>query len=331
MFKASYLKLHKTGELSERADKLTKMLQSCRICPKDCEVNRLENKMAACYSGLLPIVSSYCVHLGEEPVLSGSADRGNFNGVGNIFFGNCNLRCVYCQNYEISQNHRLEINNEVSIEKLAEIMLELQSRNVNAIGLVSPTHFVPQIVKALSIAAGNGLHLPLIYNTNSYDSVEILKILDGIIDIYLPDIKYSEDEYGYRFSKIKEYVSHSRASIKEMYGQVGSELVLENGILRRGLIIRHLILPNDLAGSKETLKFIAEIDKRICISLMSQYYPVHKAVEIDLLSRNIREREYVKVLEIMDQLGLENGFIQEFESESYYRPDFFNRSEPFKS
>lgn len=253
MFIPSYIKLFHTGELSDRAVKLRSMLEDCYICPKDCKVNRLNNELAACYSGFKPVVSSYCVHYGEEPVLVGSKENLNENGVGNIFFGNCNLRCVYCQNYEISQNHRTEIKNEVSVERLAEIMLELQSRNVNAIGLVSPTHFVPQIILALEIAIKDGLCLPLIYNTNSYDSVEVIKLLDGIIDIYLPDLKYSEDEYGYKYSKIKNYVKHSREAITEIHRQVGSELIMENNILKRGLIIRHLILPNDIAGSHDTL------------------------------------------------------------------------------
>ena len=330
MFEPSYIKLSSSGELSVRANKLEAMLADCDICPKDCRVNRLENQIAACYSGYKPVVSSYCVHFGEEPLLVGSKESDNENGVGNIFFGNCNLRCVYCQNYEISQNHKTEIKNEVTIERLAEMMLELQAKNVNAIGFVSPTHFVPQIVKAVETAARDGLNRPLVYNTNSYDSLEVLKLLDGIIDIYLPDLKYSEDEYGYKYSKIKNYVRHSREAITEMHRQVGSELVTENNLLKKGLIIRHLILPNDIAGSYDTLKFISELDNNISLSVMSQYYPTHKALTSDLLSRNIREREYVKVLDYLDEFRLENGFLQEFESENYYRPDFGDREEPFR-
>ena len=330
MFIPSYIKLFHTGELSDRAVKLRSMLEDCNICPKDCKVNRLNNEIAACYSGFKPVVSSYCVHFGEEPVLVGFKENDNENGVGNIFFGNCNLRCVYCQNYEISQNHKTEIRNEVSIERLAEIMIELQGRNVNAIGLVSPTHFVPQIILALEIAIKDGLCLPLVYNTNSYDSVEVIKLLEGIIDIYLPDLKYSDDEYGYKYSKIKNYVKHSRDAISEMHRQVGSGLIIENNILKRGLIIRHLILPNDIAGSYDTLRFISELGSNISLSVMSQYYPIHKALTTDLLSRNIRESEYVKVLDLLDVYNLENGFLQEFESESYYRPDFKDREEPFK-
>ena len=326
----AYINLFHSGELSVRAKKLEAMLADCNICPKDCKVNRIRNEVAACYSGYNPVVSSHCVHYGEEPLLSGDKNNFNDNGVGNIFFGNCNLRCVYCQNYEISQNHKTEIKNEVTIERLAEIMLELQAKNVNAIGFVSPTHFVPQIVMALEIAASNGLNLPLIYNTNSYDSLEVIQLLDGIIEIYLPDLKYSEEDYGYKYSKIKNYVQHSQNAITEMHRQVGSDLIIENGLLKKGLIVRHLILPNDIAGSYDTLKFISELDNKISLSVMSQYYPTHKALTIDLLSRNIREREYEKVFEWMDELDLQNGFFQEFESENYYRPDFKDRAEPFK-
>ncbi len=330
MFEPSYIKLYKSGELSERSQILESMLADCNICPKDCRINRQKNEIAACYSGNEPVVSSYCVHYGEEPGLAGTAEFSNENGIGNIFFGNCNLRCVYCQNYEISQNHKSEKKNEVTRERLAEMMIELQNKNVNAIGFVSPTHFVPQIVSGMNIAAGKGLNLPLVYNTNSYDSAEVLKLLDGVIDIYLPDLKYSEDEYGYRYSKIKNYVSFSRAAIAEMYRQTGSDLVIENGLIKKGLLIRHLILPNDLAGSYDTLKFISELDNKISVSLMSQYYPVHKALTTDLLSRNIRQSEYEKVLKWMDEFCLENGYLQEFESENYYRPDFNDRAEPFK-
>ncbi|MFZ1461956.1 MAG: radical SAM protein [Ignavibacteria bacterium] len=330
MFEPSYLKLYKSGELSERSETLEAMLSDCDICPKDCKVNRLKNEIAACYSGREPVVSSYCIHHGEEPGLSGAEEFTNDNGIGNIFFGNCNLRCVYCQNYEISQNHKAEKKNEVTRQRLAEMMIELQNKNVNAIGFVSPTHFVPQIVSAVKIAVENGLNLPLVYNTNSYDSVRVLKLLDGIFDIFLPDIKYSEDEYGYKYSKIKNYVSYSQAAIAEMHRQVGSDLIIENGLIKRGMIIRHLILPNDIAGSYDTLKFISGLDKNISLSVMSQYYPVHKALTTDLLSRNIRQREYEKVIDWMDELKLDNGYLQEFESENYYRPDFNDRAEPFK-
>ncbi|HWP45580.1 MAG TPA: radical SAM protein [Candidatus Limnocylindrales bacterium] len=325
MFQPSYLKLYESGELKERVEKLEAMLASCNICPRDCRVNRLNDEIAACYSGYKPIVSAYVPHFGEEPQLVGT------HGVGNIFFGNCNLRCVYCQNYQISQNWRIERKNEVTFERLAEMMIELQGKGCHSIGLVSPTHFVPQIVKAVYLAIPMGLRLPLVYNTNAYDSVEVLKLLDGIIDIYLPDLKYSEDEMGWQYSKVKEYVRHARAALKEMYRQMGSELILgEDGLVKRGLIIRHLVLPNDIAGSKESLKFIRnELSNRVTLSIMSQYYPTHKAKNLPLLDRKIRESEYNKVLQLLEKLGFEEGWIQDFESTDYYRPDFDNREQPF--
>lgn len=325
MFQPSYLKLYETGELKARVEKLEAMLASCNICPRDCQVNRLKDEIAACYSGYKPIVSAYVPHFGEEPQLVGT------HGVGNIFFGNCNLRCVYCQNYQISQNWRVEKKNEMTFERLAEMMIELQGKGCHSIGLVSPTHFVPQIVKAVYLAIPMGLRLPLVYNTNAYDSVEVLKLLDGIIDIYLPDLKYSEDEMGWQYSKVKEYVRHARAALKEMYRQMGSELVMgEDGLVKRGLIIRHLVLPNDIAGSKESLKFIRnELSNRVTLSIMSQYYPTHKAKNLPLLDRKIRESEYDKVLQLLEKLEFEEGWIQDFESTDYYRPDFDNREQPF--
>jgi putative pyruvate formate lyase activating enzyme len=325
MFIPSYIKLYETGELKERADKLEAMLESCNICPKDCKVNRLKDEIAACYSGYLPIVSSYVPHFGEEPALVGT------RGVGNIFFGNCNLRCVYCQNYQISQNWREERKNTVSFERLAEMMLELQEKGCHQIGFVSPTHFVPQIVRSVLIAAQKGLRLPLIYNTNTYDSVEVLKLLDGIIDIYLPDMKYSDDPAGYQYSKIRNYVHYSRLALQEMHRQVGSELVHgEDGTIKRGLIIRHLILPNDMAGSEDTLRFVSsDLDKNVTMSIMAQYYPTHQALKIPILSRKIRERELEKVLELMEKFEMESGWAQEFEAENFYRPDFKDRNEPF--
>lgn len=326
MFIPSYVHLYETGELKKRVELLDSMLESCNICPLDCQVNRKAGEMARCYSRYLPIVSSYTPHFGEEPPLVGT------KGTGNIFFGNCNLRCVYCQNYQISQNHREEIKNEVTFDRLADIMLELQARGCDNIGLVSPTHFVPQIVKAIYIAVGKGLHLPMIYNTNAYDSVEVLKLLDGIIDIYLPDLKYSDEEIGYNYSKVRNYPHYARASIKEMHRQVGSDLVFgDDGLLKRGLIIRHLVLPNDVAGSEETLKWIAnELGNGVALSIMSQYYPTNRAGSIMLLSREIRESEYEKVLNLIEKFGFENGWIQDYESKGYYRPDFSDRFAPFK-
>ena len=335
MYSPPYRALYESGELTRRAGQLVTMLESCNICPLDCQVNRLAGKISRCYSGRLPIVSSYCPHFGEEPALVGT------NGVGNIFFGNCNLKCSYCQNYEISQRWKEERKNEVTVQRLAGMMIELQDiHKCHAIGFVSPTHFVPQMVEGILEACRHGLHIPIIYNTNAYDSVEVLRLLDGIMDIYLPDIKYAEDEAGYRYSGVREYATHARNALREMYRQMGSELIIgEDGLVKRGLIIRHLVLPNDLAGSRETLSFIAnELSNGVTLSVMSQYYPANKVTEnnadkfehLQLLNRRIREREYDKVLEMLDEFGFENGWAQEFESQDYYQPDFSNRVMPFQ-
>jgi len=335
MYIPPYRTLFDSGELALRADKLVAMLESCNICPLDCNVNRIAGEISRCYSARLPIVSAYCPHFGEEPALVGT------HGVGNIFFGNCNLKCSYCQNYEISQRWKEERKNEVSIQRLAEMMIELQDdKGCHAIGFVSPTHFVPQMVESILEACKRGLHVPIIYNTNAYDSVEVLQLLDGIVDIYLPDIKYAEDEMGYRYSGVKEYARHSRAALTEMHRQMGDGLLLgDDGLVKRGLIIRHLVLPNDLADSRETLSWIASnLSNRVTLSVMSQYYPTHKITlpnsekfeSLQLLNRRIREREYEKVLDLLDEFGFENGWAQEFESQDYYRPEFSDRSMPFK-
>jgi len=315
-FIPSYIKLLKSGELEQRAEEALNILKSCKSCPRNCEVNRFENEYGFCMSGYLPIVSSYTPHFGEEPVLSGT------RGAGNIFFGNCNLRCIYCQNFEISQNWKNERKHEVTHEHLAEIMLKLQQMGCNNIGLVSPTHFSATILKSILIAAQNGLNLPIIYNTNGYDSVEILKLYDGVIDIYLPDFKYGNDQYARKYSFVDDYFEKTKAAIKEMFRQVGDELVYDGNVVVRGLIIRHLVLPNGLAESEKVFQFIAEeLSPNVHISLMSQYYPTNKAHKEILLSRTIRESEYERTLELMDKYGLHNGWIQEMDSYEHYRPN----------
>lgn len=325
-----FLELHRTGELRQRVEQLEKLLESCTVCPKDCGNNRLNDEIAACYSGRLPIVSSYTAHFGEEPCLSGT------HGAGNIFFGNCNLRCVYCQNYQISQTWKTQKKNEVSHERLAEIMLELQSRGCHNIGFVSPTHFAPQMARAILIAAENGLNLPIVYNTNAYDSVEVLKLLDGIVDVYLPDLKYADDAEGFVYSKVRGYKTFAREALKEMFRQMGDKLVFdENNLLKQGLLIRLLVLPNDLAGIEENLRWIKEeLSAKVAVSLMSQYYATNKAATDEryiLLSRRISEREWFNAVSLLEDLGMEEGFMQEYESAShYYRPDFTDAEKPFK-
>jgi len=325
-----YLTLLAANELEPRVEKLEALLASCTVCPKDCGNDRLKDEVAACYSGRLPIVSSYTAHFGEEPVLSGT------NGAGNIFFGNCNLRCVYCQNYQISQTWKEQRKNEVTHERLAEMMLELQDRGCHNIGFVSPTHFAPQMARAILIAAQRGLRLPIVYNTNAYDSVEVLKLLDGIVDIYLPDLKYADSDAGFQYSKVRDYAVHARAAIKEMRRQMGPSLQFgEDGLLKQGLLIRLLVLPNDIAGLEENLRWIRdELGPQTAVSLMAQYYATNKAATDDryiLLSRRISEREWFEAVSLLENLGIEEGFMQEYESASYYyRPDFGDKEKPFK-
>src|SRR5687768_17742515 len=266
-----YLKLLAANELGPRVELLESLLRSCTVCPKDCGNDRLNDEIAACYSGRLPIVSSYTAHFGEEPCLSGP------HGAGNIFFGNCNIRCVYCQNYQISQTWREQKKNEITHERLAEMMLELQERGCHNIGFVSPTHFAPQMARSILIAARKGLTLPIVYNTNAYDSVAVLKLLDGIVDVYLPDLKYADSDAGFQYSKVRDYREHARAAIKEMHRQMRDELVFDDdGLLRGGLLVRLLVLPNDIAGIEENLHWIRdELSPKTAISLMAQYYAMN--------------------------------------------------------
>ena len=326
----SYLRLLPSGELSRRVERLEALLKRCTVCPLDCGNNRLEGELARCYSGRLPIVSSYTPHFGEEPPLTGT------RGAGNIFFGNCNLRCVYCQNYQISQAHKEQIKNEVTHERLAEMILELQACGCHNINFVSPTHFAPQMARAILLAAQKGLRLPIVYNTNAYDSVEVLQLLDGVVDVYLPDLKYAEDETGYLYSKVRSYRDISRAAIREMFRQTGEELALdESGLLRRGLVIRLLVLPNDVGGLRESLEWIRdELSPRVPVSLMAQYYPTNVAgrnQRYTLLSRRISESEWLHAISALQEFGLEEGWIQEYDGAPfYYRPNFNDAETPFR-
>ncbi len=321
----SYIALYHSGELERRVQNLEARLAACDICPRKCGVNRLQNELGFCHSGKLPIVSSVCAHEGEEPVISGT------RGSGAIFWGNCNLRCVYCQNYQISQNWQKQKSYEMDYHVLAEKMLYLQNElGCHNINFVSPSHFVPQLVRAVFEAVPRGLHVPLVYNTNSYDSVQSLKELDGIIDIYLPDLKYAADDSARKYSQAPDYVAISRAALKEMYRQVGNLVVNEEGVAQRGLIVRHLVLPNGLAGSEKSLEWLAsELSTSVTVSIMSQYLPAHKAQCVPLLSRVISIDEYEIVTGLLFDLGIENGWIQELGAAKTYVPDFEKEGHPF--
>jgi putative pyruvate formate lyase activating enzyme len=323
-YEPGYIALYRSGELERRVERLEARLAECDICPRECGAKRLKGKVGHCNSGYLPIASSVGAHHGEEPVLSGS------RGSGTIFFGNCNMRCVYCQNYQISQDPEAQRPHEVTTQVLAERMLYLQNElRCHNINLVTPSHLVPQIVRAVLEAVPMGLRLPLVYNTSSYDSVKTLQELDGIISIYLADIRYASNELARKYSRVRGYVDHSRAAIVEMQRQVGDLVVDDDGVAQKGLIVRHLIFPNGIAGSEDSLSWLVrEVSPRIAVSIMSQYYPAHRAYRYPELNRKILPEEYAEVVGLVEKLGIENGWMQGMQSAESYRPDFSDK-EPF--
>ena len=289
------------------------LLKKCEICPHKCKINRTQNKIGRCKSKDTVKVAIASTHNYEEPCISGK------NGSGTVFFSNCNLSCDFCQNYEISQEG---LGKEISIERLAEIFLEQQSKGVNNINLVSPTSYAIQIIEAIKIAKNKGLTIPIIYNTNGYENIETIKMLDGYIDIYLPDLKYAENELGMKYSKVKNYFQIATSAIKEMYNQVGKIEIDENGLVKKGVIIRHLILPNHTENSKKVLKWINDnMSKDVLVSVMAQYFPTYKAKEIVELNRKITKYEYKKIENYLYSLDIENGYIQEIgKNEENYVP-----------
>ncbi len=326
-FGPGYLELYKSGELKKRADEMWSRLAECDICPHKCKVDRLAGKKGFCHSGVSPIIASYCAHRGEEPALSRT------RGSGTIFFGNCNMRCVYCQNYQISQDRWAQQKNEYDISILVERMMILQDElfchNVN---FVTPSHFVPQILKALVEAVPLGFHLPLVYNTSGYDLLETIKALDGVFDIYLPDLRYGDNKVGKKYSGVPNYVENSKAAIKEMYRQVGKLALDRDSVAQRGLIVRHLILPNGLAGSTKSLRWLAEeVSPEVTVSIMSQYYPANNATNYPLLARGITAAEYQEVVNLLEELHLDNGWVQEMDSSGNYQPDFRREGHPFET
>jgi putative pyruvate formate lyase activating enzyme len=298
-----YLEAYKSGKLDKLIEKLNDSLASCVICPRKCKVNRLKGKLGFCKTGIKPKVYSYMAHQGEEPAVSGT------RGSGTIFFSNCNMGCVYCQNYEFSQMGK---GREVEPEELAKFMLELQGMGCHNINLVTPTHVLLQILKSLRIAILGGLNLPLVYNTSGYELPEIIQLLDGVIDIYLPDMRYSDNEAAIRFSNAPGYPEYNREALKEMFRQVSPSQMDAEGLIRRGIIIRHLVLPNNMSGTEKIMKFIAsELSVDTYISLMSQYLPYHRAAEFKEIGRRLKLKEYEEAKEIMDKYGLGRGWIQE--------------------
>ena len=290
-------------------------LENCNICPHRCGVNRMNGKTGRCKATDKVKVALASIHNFEEPCISGK------NGSGTVFFSNCNLNCVFCQNYEISQ---LGKGKEISIEELADIFIKQQNKNVHNINLVTPTMYIYQIIEAIKLARDKGLKIPIVYNSNGYENVEALKHLKGYIDIYLPDLKYSNNEIAYKYSNIKNYYENAVQAIKEMYNQVGTPIIDENGIMKKGLMIRHLVLPNQLQNSKDVLKWINDnTDKKVFVSVMAQYFPTYRAKNFLEISRKLTKEEYNEIEQYLYSLDLENGYIQELgEHEEEYVPDF---------
>lgn len=305
-----YLELYNSGELEERINSLYSLLEFCTLCPRRCGKNRLKDEKGICQAGKEIMVSSYGPHFGEEEPLVGSLNLivpglgglTRYGGSGTIFLTHCNLRCIYCQNYDISH---LGVGTVVTPEVVAQMMLELQSRGCYNINLVTPTHYIPQLVLAIKKAIQRGLKIPLVYNCGGYEEIETLKLLDGIIDIYMPDIKYGSEESGKKYSQVSDYFSKCKEAVKEMHRQVGDLQLDEKGIAYRGLIIRHLVLPNRLADSEKVLKFIAkEISPDSYVNIMDQYRPMYKAGNFPEINRSITRDEFKEVVLLAKDLGL---------------------------
>lgn len=278
-------------------------LNKCRLCPHNCEANRNDGEIGRCRANDKIKIALYSTHNFEEPCISGE------KGSGTVFFSNCNLNCVFCQNYEISQ---LGKGKEISIEELSKIFIKQQENEVENINLVTPTSYVPQIIEAIKIARKKGLKIPIIYNTNGYENIETIKMLDGYIDVYLPDLKYAEEETAKKFSKVDDYFEISTKAIKEMIKQVGTPKLDENGMIKKGVMIRHLVLPNNIENSKKVLKWIVEnLPKKIYISVMAQYFPTYKAKEIDEINRKLTKEEWKQIEDYIEELEIENGYVQE--------------------
>jgi len=299
MQQPSYIASYESGKLKDRIIRLTKILEACSLCPRQCKVNRINGERGYCQAGAKLEVSSYFPHFGEERPLVGRS------GSGTIFLTHCNLKCNFCQNYDISHQGMGE---SISTRQLSRMMLSLQMQGCHNINFVTPTHYAPQIVAALPFAIQMGLELPIVFNCGGYESVEVIKLLDGIVDIYMPDAKFSRSEYAYQFANAPDYFDVLKATLKEMHRQVG-ELKMENGIAYRGLLIRHLVMPNDVAGSEEILKFIAEqLETESYVNIMSQYRPCYEAVDEPLIDRRITSKEYQQAIELAKKFGLHRGF-----------------------
>jgi putative pyruvate formate lyase activating enzyme len=291
----AYLELHQTGELQQRAKAAERLLEPCRVCPRECLAQRGQGETGVCGVAENAMISSYGPHYGEERPLVGTG------GSGTIFLAHCNLCCVFCQNYEISQEGEGQV---VPVRRLAEMMLDLQRMGCHNINFVTPTHQVPQILRALPLAVEGGLQVPLVYNCGGYESLETLRILDGVFDIYMPDIKYGDSEAAKRYSNAENYPEVAKAALQEMHRQVGDLTLDRRGIARRGLLVRHLVLPNNLAGTGEVVRFLAELSEDTYVNIMAQYRPCYRAHEYPPLARRPTREELEGALQLARAAGL---------------------------
>jgi len=299
----NYRALYQSGELLQRVREAYRRLAACDLCPHDCGVDRIKGQRGICGAGLKPKIASANLHRGEEPPISGS------KGSGTIFFSGCSLKCIFCQNFPISQFGNGE---EITTVELAARMLRLQRQGVHNINFVTPTHFLPQILAALWLAIPQGFSLPIVWNTSGYERVDALRLLEGIVAVYLPDMKYGEEHSSVEFSGAPAYRDCNRAAVSEMLRQVGQLQLDDQGIARCGLIVRHLVLPGDKAGSRETLAWIAQhLGRDTHIAVMNQYFPAHLAVSSEVIGRKITDAEYDEVVAALEEFDLENGWLQE--------------------
>ncbi|MDD2541913.1 MAG: radical SAM protein [Desulfuromonadaceae bacterium] len=303
----NYHALYQSGELLRRVREAYRRLAVCDLCPHDCGVNRIKNNQGICGAGLQPKIASAAIHRGEEPPISGT------NGSGTIFLSGCSLKCVFCQNFPISQFGNGEV---ITSSELAVRMLKLQKQRAHNINFVTPTHYLPQILAALWLAIPHGFCLPIVWNSSGYEKVDALQLLDGIVSIYLPDMKYSNDDSAREISSAQDYCRINRSAVTEMLRQVGHLQIDENGIAVKGLIIRHLVLPEGRAGSPEILPWIAKnLGRETHIALMSQYFPAHKAPAMTGMNRPVNHEEYDAAVDALENAGLENGWVQELDEE----------------
>ncbi|MEJ6949774.1 radical SAM protein [Natronospora cellulosivora (SeqCode)] len=292
---SAYLDLFSSGELEKRVEKAYDILKDCKLCPHHCHVDRTKNETGYCQIGKEIIVASFAPHYGEEAPLVGNL------GSGTVFFSSCNLKCIYCQNYDISHLREGSI---VTVKELGKILIDLQNKGCHNINFVTASHMIHAVLASILEACKEGLKIPIVYNTGAYDDIEALKLLDGVVDIYLPDIKYSDENIALKYSKISNYIEIVKKAVKEMHRQVG-DLKIEGGIAKKGLIVRHLVLPENLAGTKEVMDFISkDISEDTYLNIMDQYYPAYKAIDHDILNRRISREEYKEVLEIAEKAKL---------------------------